>query len=274
MAHTFTRLLLATEHTEFDSGAESVAISMAKRCQLPLATVIPLASNPEYEALAPEIAARAEAEAAVKIAKIRSIAEAQGVVIDLRVRRGEEPYEEIVNEARERNSELIIVRRRGKRGFLAKLMMGEMVTKVLAHAPCHVLFAPRETRMWHQGVMVAAEPGVQGLRLISTAAGIAAECGLPLNLVYVTGSDVGATEVESFFSQATKSALNAGITLRTETRHGKPHAEILAACAQAQSDLLVIGSRADHHVGHAMIGSVTQKVIGLSDKPVLALNLT
>lgn len=274
MAQVFTRLLLATEHTEFDTGAESVALSMAKRCQLPLAIVLPLASNPEYEALAPEIAARAEAEAAIKISNIRVNAEAQGVVIDLHVRRGEEPYQEIVEEARDRNTELIIVRRRGKRGFLAKLMMGEMVTKVLAHAPCHVLFAPRGALMWTQCILVAAEPGVQGLRLVSTAAAIAAECGLPLHLVYVPNTDASSANTDSFLAQAKKTALNSGITLQPQVRTGKAYSEILAASTEVQADLLVIGSRNDSHVGHAMIGGVTQKIIGLSEKPVIALNLT
>lgn len=274
MNQVFNRLLLATEHTEFDTGAEAVALSMAKRCQLPLATVLPLASNPEYEALAPEIAARAEADAAVKIAQIRSTAESQGVVIDLHVRRGEEPYQEIVAEALDRKSELIIVRRRGKRGFLAKLMMGEMVTKVLAHAPCHVLFAPRGAQMWNRGVLVAAEPGVQGLRLVSTAAAIAAECGLPLHMVYVTATNASSADTDSFVTQAKKTALNSGISLQTHLREGKPYVEILAAGVAAQADLLVVGSRNDSHLGHAMIGSVAQKIIGLSDNPVLALNLT
>jgi nucleotide-binding universal stress UspA family protein len=238
--------------------------------------VLPLVSNPEYEALAPEIAIRAEAEAAAtKIAKIRSLeSDKQGVVMDLHVRRGEEPYQEIVDEARERNTELIILRRRGKRGFLAKLMMGEMVSKVLAHAPCHVLFAPRGARMWSRCVLVAAEPGVQGLRLVSTAAAIAAECGLPLHLIYVTASDKPAADTDSFLAQAKKTALNSGIALQTQVRHGKAFAEIIAAGAAVQADLLVIGSRNDSHVGHAMIGGVAQKIIGLSDNPVLALNLT
>jgi len=274
MGQVFTRLLLATEHTEFDTGAESVALSLAKRCQLPLATVLPLASNPEYEALAPEIAARAEAEAAVKIADIRANAQKQGVVIDLHVRRGEEPYQEIVDEARERNTELIIVRRRGKRGFLAKLMMGEMVSKVLAHAPCHVLFAPRGAQMWSRCVLVAAEPDVQGLRLVSTAAAIAAECGLPLHLIYVSSTDTPGADTDSFVTQAKQTALNSGIALQAQVRHGKAYPEILAASTAVQADLLVIGSRNDSHVGHAMIGGVAQKIIGLSDNPVLALNLT
>lgn len=274
MSQLFTRLLLATEHTEFDAGAEAVAISMAQRCQLPLVTVLPLVSNPEYEALAPQIAARAEQEAAVKITEIRARAQAQGVAIDLRVRRGEEPYREIVDEARERNSELIIVRRRGKRGFLANLLVGEMVSKVLAHAPCHVLFAPRDAHMWNQGVLVAAEPGAQGLRLVKTAAAVAAECGLPLHLVYVAASETKSASITDFLAEAQAEAMQLGVNLQTELRYGKVYTEILAAASARQVDLLVIGSRGDSHIGRAMIGGVAQKIIGLSDKPVLALNLT
>jgi nucleotide-binding universal stress UspA family protein len=274
MGQLFTRLLLATEHTEFDAGAESVAISMAKRCQLPLATVLPLVSNPEYEAMAPEIALRAEQEAAAKIAEIRAKAQAQGVSIDLRVRRGEEPYREIVEEARARGSELIILRRRGKRGFLANLLVGEMVSKVLAHAPCHVLFATRESHMWRHAVLVAAEPGAQGLRLVKTAAAVAAECGLPLHLVYVASGSINAPDTQAFVADATAAAQQLGISLQVDLRTGKAFTEILASAAAHQADLLVIGSRQDSHIGRAMIGGVAQKVIGLSDKPVLVLNLT
>jgi nucleotide-binding universal stress UspA family protein len=274
MGQLFTRLLLATEHTEFDAGAESVAISMAQRCQLPLVTVLPLVSNPEYESLAPEIAMRAERDAAAKIAEIRINAQAKGVSIDLRVRRGEEPYCEIVEEARAQNSELIILRRRGKRGFLANLLVGEMVSKVLAHAPCHVLFAPRESHMWRHGVLVAAEPGSQGLRLVKTAAAVAAECGLPLYLVYVTASDASASDITCFLVDASDAAKQLGVNLQLDQRSGKAFTEILASAATHQADLLVIGSRNDKHIGRAMIGGVAQKVIGLSDKPVLVLNLT
>lgn len=274
MSQLFTRLLLATEHTEFDAGAEAVAISMAQRCQLPLATVLPLVSNPEFEALAPDIALRAEQEAAAKIAEIRAHAQTQGVAIDLRVRRGEEPYREIVDEARERNSELIIVRRRGKRSFLANLLVGEMVSKVLAHATCHVLFVPREAQMWRKGVLVAAEPGAQGLRLVKTAAAVAAECGLPLHLVYVAAREIKSAAINDFLAEAQAEALQLGVNLQTELRYGKTYAEILAAATARQVDLLVIGSRSNSHIGRAMIGGVAQKIIGLSDKPVLALNLT
>ncbi len=272
MAELFTRLLLATEHTEYDSGAEAVALAMAQRCKLALSAVMPLVSNPEYEALAPHIAARAEAAAAASIAQVRALAGAAGVEIDLRLRRGEDPYREIVDEAIEHNSDLIIIRRRGKRGFLANLLVGEMVTKVVAHALCHVLIVPRGSRMWSQRVLVAAEPGAQGQRLVGTAAAVAAECGLPLHLVCVAASDSQQQSANEFVAQSLQLATQRGVQAQGEVRSGKPFLEILACAARCQADLLVIGSRSNARIGRALVGGVAQKVIGLSEVPVMVLH--
>ena len=273
MEELFTRLLLATEHTEFDSGAETVAFAMAHLCKRPLATVFPLVSNPEYEALAPQIAARAERDAAQKIAQLRAQADTVGVMIDLRVRRGEEPYREIVDEAREQTSDLIIIRRRGKRGFLANLLVGEMVSKVVAHAPCHVLIVPREARMWHQRVLVAAAPDAQGRRLVSTAAAVAAEYGLPLHVVCVAPGDAQRQPADAFLTQALELARQHGVSAQAEVRIGKPFTEILASATRCQADLIVMGSRGDNRIGRALVGGVAQKVIGLSESPVLILHV-
>ena len=62
MTFAFTRLLLATEHTEFDVGAERVALALARRHGLPLAAVLPIVSNVEYESVAPGAVARVEAD--------------------------------------------------------------------------------------------------------------------------------------------------------------------------------------------------------------------
>ncbi len=272
MAKLFSHLLLATEHTPFDAGAEALALTMARRCGAPLAAVLPLASNPEYEALAPQVAARAEQEAAARIAELRAQAENAGVAIDLCVRRGEELYQEIVQEASARGSDLIVIRRRGKRGFLANLLVGEMVSKVVAHAPCSVMIVPKEARMWSRRVLVAAEPGPQGLRVMDTAAAVAAECGLPLELVCVWTHEATVAEAEAFVAHAEHRARDRGVTLRAQLRKGKPFSEILAAAGECQADLIVIGSRDDRHIGRAWVGGVAQKVIGLSDNPVLVLH--
>lgn len=273
MPELFTRLLLATEHTEFDTGAEKVALAMAKRCQLPLVTVLPLVSNPEYEALAPQIAARDERDAADKITRLRAQAVAVGVAIDLRVRRGEEPYREIVDEAKEQGSELIIIRRRGKRSFLANLLVGEMVSKVVAHAPCHVLIVPQDGRMWNQRVLVAAEPTPQGRQVIATAVAVAAQCGLPLHLVSVVPAEGLRPQADAFINEMTNKARLGGVTAQGEVRTGKSFTEILNSATTCQADLIVIGSRGDNRIGRALVGGVAQKVMGLSEHPVLVLHL-
>jgi nucleotide-binding universal stress UspA family protein len=240
MAHLFNRLLLATEHSEFDTGAEAMAFALAKRCQLPLATVVPLLSNPEYEALAPQIAAKAEQEAAVKIARLREQAADVGVTIDLRLRRGEEPYQEIVQEAMQQGSDLIIIRRRGKRGFLANLLVGEMVSKVVAHAPCHVLIVPRGKRsMWsaaRSGSGRAYGAGTETSYATATAVA-AAECGLPLQLVSVVHSLMveRPRKPNAFVADMLgQGAAGAVSRRRREVRSGKPFTELLAASAACQ----------------------------------------
>ena len=230
MAQLFTRMLLATECSEFDAGAENVALALAQRCQLPLAVVLPLVSNPEYEALAPQIAARAEQEAAAKLAKLHAQANTAQVTIDLRVRRGEEPYLEIIEEARATNCEMIIIRRRGKRGLLANLLVGEMVSKVVAHAPCHVLIVPPESS--------------EGLR----------------------------SQAQSAITRLVEQAQDSSVSAQGEVRIGKPFTEILAAREASESDLIVMGSRGDNRIGRALVGGVAQKVMGLSEYPVLVLH--
>jgi nucleotide-binding universal stress UspA family protein len=123
-------------------------------------------------------------------------------------------------------------------------------------------------------VLVAAEPGDQGLQLVRTAAAVAADCALPLHLVFVTTSYAKTPETERFLAAASDTALQLGIKLQVELRNGKAFTEILASATLHKADLLVIGSRGNQHIGRAMIGGVAQKVIGLSEKPVLVLNLS
>lgn len=274
MAQLFTQLLLATQCSEFDTGAEKMALALAQRCRLPLRTVLPLLSNPEYEALAPEVAAQAEHEAALKIALLRARAEAVQVTIDLCVRRGEEPYQEIVDEARASGAEMIIIRRRGKRGILANLLVGEMVSKVVAHAPCHVLIVPVAASIWSRRVLVAVDPQEDGRPSVALAAAVAAQCGLPLHVVSVVGASAQRPQAEALVAQRVAQAVNMGVAAQGEVRVGKPYAETLAARQESGSDLIVIGRRGDAHLGRALVGGVAQKVMGLAEHPVLVLHFS
>ncbi len=268
----FKRILLATEHTEFDTGAERLAFEMARRCGLPLMAVLPVVSNPEFEIAAPQLAARNDREAASKVDALRSTAMQLGVQLEIHVRRGEEPYREILNEAKEKQADLIITRRRGKRSFLAKLLVGEMVSKVAGHAPCSVLLAPRNGAMWSNGVLAAVDDSEHSLRITSTAASIARECALPLTILSVAETAALHEKAEVIVSRHAGTVAGLNVVVRQLVLTGSPHEQILAASKSVGADLIVVGRLGESNaVVRMLLGSTMQKVVGMANQPVLVV---
>jgi nucleotide-binding universal stress UspA family protein len=269
MPHVFNRLLLATEHSEFDSGAEALALSLARRCGLPLAGVLPVVSNPEFEGVAPQLAARADAEASARRVQLEALARGQGVDFTLHVRRGQEPFAEIVDEARELAADLIVIRRRGKRGLLANLLVGEMVSKVVSHAPCSVLITPRGAQMWSRRVLVGLDPLQPDAATLALAADVAGECGLPLHLLCVIPGEASRAAAQQVLADALARVRERCAQADGECRVGRPHEQLIAAAGTHEADLVVIGRHHANNLDRAWIGGVAQKVIGLAECPVL-----
>lgn len=276
MTHAFERILLATEHTEFDAGAERVAFDLVKRCGLPLAVVVPVFTNPEYEAIAPQIVAHAEEQAAEKIESLRRKAAAEGVEISITARRGEEPYHEIVQEATERQSDLIILRRRGKRGFLSNVLVGEMVSKVMRHAPCSVLFVPRAAQIWTQGVLAAIDTSPVGEHVASLGAKTAKQSALPLHIISVLAHDTPANraQTDEALVHARTVAEAAGVPapgIKVVT--GRPYEQVLSMTKALNADLIVVGRHGETNLIRMPFGGTTQKVLGLTETPVLVVRI-
>jgi nucleotide-binding universal stress UspA family protein len=277
MSDVFNRLLLATEHSEFDTGAEALALALAQRCNLPLVAVIPVLSNPEYEMVAPQLAEQADSRAAQGRELLQAAAAAQGVALQVHMRRGAEPFAEIVAEARAMAADLLIIRRRGRRGLLANLLVGEMVSKVVAHAPCCVLVSPRGARMWRQRVLVALDPALPDAATLAQATALAAECGLPLTVLCVATAESGRSAAQQAVDaallqvrhQLARTASGAGLVALGEVRIGRVFQELLAGAVACGADLIVLGRHGRDSLGRAWIGGVAQKVIGLAECPVL-----
>lgn len=269
MAAAFARLLLATEHGSYDGGAESLALALAQRCGLPLACVLPIVGNPEFETVAPRLAERADAEASLKREQLLAMALAAGVRLTVQVRRGPEPAAEIIEEARLQRADLLVVRRRGPRGVLANLLVGEMVSQVLRSAPCSVLIAPRAAQMWSRRVMVGLDPAAVDVGTLGLAAGLAADCGLPLQVVCVVGNEAARSLAQPALATALQQARAVCRSADGELRVGPVQQELTAAARGCAADLIVIGRQGRDHPGRARIGGVTNKVIGAADGPVL-----
>ena len=267
----FAKPLLATEHSEYDVGAERIGFALAKLSASPLPVVLPMLGNAEFDAVAPEWAERADAAAAAKLGALRESAAAQGVQLAIQVRRGPELYAEIVDEARARRAGLIVIRRRGKSGLLANLLVGDMVGKVVAHAPCNVLVNGRDVQMWTRRVLAALDPEAPDMGVLVQAARAAVEFELPLTLVSVAASDRGEMRKQAGDALDAGAAQARALGARAEVQvlTGKAHEQIVGAVQRLGADLVVLGRRSSTHLSRAFIGGVAQKVVGLVECPVL-----
>lgn len=228
------RLLLATEHSEQDAGADALALSLARALRVPLAVVTPLASNAEYEAIAPQRAAQAESDLAARRAAYAAAAGEVRLSVD--VRRGDDAAAGIVAAAHDHGADLLLIRRRGRRGLIAQLLIGEMVSQVLTNAPCSVVVVPRDVRRVAGSVLAVIDPASGQASMTTQAAALAAALGLPL------------------------------VSSSAEARSGE---QIVAAAQRANAGLIVVQRQIARSFGRAHLAGSVAQLIGLSPLPVL-----
>lgn len=270
MEAPYRRILLATEHTEFDAGAERIAFALASHWGASLFAVEPLVTNPEFEAVAPELADRGDRDAHLRLERLEADARAAGAALDAVVRRETDAWRAIVAEAADRRADLVVLRRRGSRGFLANRLVGDMAGKVAMHAPCDVLLALRAAQPWSRGVLAAVDDATTAPAVARAAARIAAREGLPLSISGIASKP--GQDPAAWIERAVEAAAAAGVApQRTAPATGTPEA-IGPLAAGRGADLIVIGRHG--HPGaleRLMPGSTAEKVIGHAGCPVLVV---
>ena len=140
----FRKILVATDGSKYSNAAASEAVAIAKRCgaNLIAASVVPyesisplgiVHSEMQWELVTEE--SRKAAESNIK--NVKEIAEKEDVKIEELILEGR-PYEAIINAAKEKRVDLIVVGSHGRTG-LDRLLMGSVTERIIGHADCAVL---------------------------------------------------------------------------------------------------------------------------------------
>lgn len=268
----FDKILLATDGSEFSLGAVRVAIDLARQTRAELVVMTLVISNDEYDTIAPQLALAAERKAEAILAEVGSLAGASGVVIQPLVRHGQEPGQEIVDVAEAMAIDLIVMGRRGQRG-LARMMVGHATVRVCGSAKCSVLVVPKAARLWSTGVLVATD----GSRCSDAAAVVAGKIAqlfaLPVTVVSVkrpVHSKARQAEADVAVERLREAYARDGIAVATRLAEAaRPEEAIVAAAHDAGSDVIVIGSHGRTGLDKILLGSVSERVVGLAEVPVL-----
>lgn len=265
---SLAKILLTTDGSEFSEGAVKEAIALAGLCASQLTAIDIVEANEEFASEAPNLVAKAEAEAAEALAGVKSAADAAGINCVTEVHTGDSPYHIIIDEARKNGSELIVMGRRGRTGIM-KVAMGSVTARVVGHAPCDVLVVPRDCSLAFKSILVATDGSDHGKTAAAEAIKMAKKVGGVITALSVVSSDSKTDQAQRNVDEVKQLADAEGISCETRTAIGKNYVQIVEQAVDMKSDLIVVGCHGGGGLGKLLMGSTTERVIGHAQCAVL-----
>lgn len=264
------RLLLVVDGSEYSEGAIAEAIQLAKRCasKLHVMTVLPAAL--EHEGLGQVVLEQEKRAAIARLDAVQVRAAAAGVECEVLLGHGEDPFQEIVEEAEHSAMDLIVMGRRD-RGDLARALLGSTAAKVIGHAGCNVLVVPRGARFAGKGILLAVDGSRHSDAAASTVAKLVGLCRAPVTAVCAAIDARLGDDARAIAEQAKDWLAKAGVIATAEMRVGAADAVITDAAKDRSADLIVMGSHGRSGLDRLLVGSVSERVIGRATCPVMVV---
>ncbi len=271
----YKNILIPTDGSECSEGAVREAIRLSKRFSSKLYIMNVIETNPEFEALAPDIIEKLEIKAREYLINVKNRADKEGIVCETIVHQGEDTYRFIIEEAVKRNADLIVMGRRGRTGLM-RLMMGSVTARTIGHSPVDVMVVPRNAFVELKNIVVATDASKYSQVAAERAINIAESTGASLFAVAVTRPDAVESRIKESDDALTRIKMEAekkGVKIKTEHIKNKPHEKIYEVIIEFAkkngADLIVVGSHGRTGITKLLMGSVAERIIGHSDCAVL-----
>lgn len=264
-------LIVASDGSEYSEGAVREAIQWAKRCAGTLYAVCTAEVGlGQLMYSDPDVVREVDRAARGACQSVKDRAEAEGVACETIIHEGEEPYKHIVMEAQERNAHAIVMGRRGRRGLM-KVLMGSATALTIGHAPCPVFVVPRTGKLSAERVLVATDGSPDSERAVNEAIDLAKCTGGSIIGCSIVHGGIDAAAAETHAQRVLEMARAEGLEATSATGEGAPYEAILTLAKEHNADLIVVGSHGRTGLKKLMMGSVTERVVGLTDRAVLVV---
>ncbi|GAB4390073.1 MAG: universal stress protein [Thermodesulfovibrionales bacterium] len=277
----YCRILVAFDGSDSSKNALRQAIKLARAEKTPVKA---LSVMPSYEGDLELVGVRKIKEAMrgqadAILADALEVAKAEGATISTGAESGV-AYERIVDAAETESCDLIVMGRRGARR-LERMLVGSVTARVIGHSRCDVLVVPRGASVGWDNITVAVDGSRYGDIALERAMDFAKSYGGKVAAVSVVEVN------EEFYAQAPETvermvgsakalmdelkrkAHAQGIDMETHVREGEPHRWIIEIAKATQAGVIFMGSHGRTGLRRLLMGSVAEKVIGLSEVPVL-----
>lgn len=265
-------ILIATDGSDYSAGAIRTGVALAHACGARLIGLSVAVYDPQYSTQVPHLAEVAENYARQALQSFVAVA---GEGAETMVVEAGDPYQGILEGAKTRGVDLIVIGRRGRRG-LARMMVGDATARVAGKADTNVLVCPRAARLWEKRILLATDGSAHSVAAAGAAGHLAKRFGLPATVISVVTSSQNEARREDA-RQAVAAALarleSLGVALDGKVVEGRPDEAIVKTAEETGADLIVVGSHGRTGLAKVLLGSVAERVIGQTHCPVLVVKL-
>lgn len=284
----FSRILLAYDGSESSVNALHQAISLVRRGMGVELLIIVVMHIPEA---ASEMYAAYEARGFVSEIAGSLASDAMDIVhkegIDARtiVRHGI-PYVEIVKAAEDEDVSIIMLGRRGMTR-LERVLLGGVTSRVIGHTSRNVLVVPRGSILSTETVMVATDGSPCGDNAVGLAVDFAVFYGAT-SIIMVAVLDIDEEfralapdavdsmtgHLNEVLASASRVAREAGIEVSSRLLDDSTASGIATEAGKAGAGVVFMGTHGRPGIKKMLMGSVTERVLGLCKTPVFVAKPT
>jgi nucleotide-binding universal stress UspA family protein len=194
------------------------------------------------------------------------------------------PHREILGSVEARSIDLIVMGTHGRRG-LDRFVLGSVAEKVVRLSPVPVLTVRigASGERPYRDVVIPTDGSDAAMPAERLGVDLARQFGATVHaLSVVPQGRIRSSETDAAFEEAAQAAVER-VETRAATRagddgevlatieRGVPHRRILDYCGDVDADLVVLGTHGRTGVERFVLGSVAEKVLRLSETPVLVV---
>ncbi|MBI4777687.1 universal stress protein [Candidatus Desantisbacteria bacterium] len=210
---------------------------------------------------------------------IKEMAEKENVDCEIIIREGDETERSIIEEADERQAELIVIGRHGRTGRMG-LLMGSVTAKVIAYTSCPVLVVPGTSSIKWKSIVMSTDGSEYSEAAAKEALNLMKCCAntCTLNVIAVVRKDatkeriqIAEDAIQEIKQKAAKENIQVDSLLATDKVHESIHESIVEYAGDKDADIIVMGSHGRTGIKRLLMGSVVERVIGHTDRAVLVV---
>jgi len=279
----FGKVLLAYDGSDASVNALEQAAALVRAADGGELIIVVVMHLPEVGV---EMISMNEARTALDEAGARMAGEAEARALKLGIKarsivRMGTPYEEITGLAGEEGADVIVTGRRGMTRF-ERAMIGSVTSRVIGHSATDVLVIPRDGKILFDSLLAATDGSDYCDLVVRKAIDFGASYGA-VSIAFVAAQDVNdefmalapdmvdkiTQGYKAALEKAVKSAKDAGLEAMTVLKQGRPADVINEAALDTGANIVFIGTHGRSPLGRLFMGSVAERVIGISKVPVL-----